>query len=200
MFSNREDNDSRFALGVAFTLIAIIVISLISTTVYKSRKHKSANTVTSMASMSEPALSLASEPAQAVASVASATEAVASQASQVASIPVISADSPSVVVINGVVKFYFATGSAQLATGAEQALEEVVKAVANGKKVTISGYHDSTGNPAANTKLAKQRANAVVAALVKLGVSKDKLETKKPESALADGPAAEARRVEVTVY
>ena len=200
MFSNREDNDSRFALGVAFTLIAIIVITLISTTVYKSRKNETTHTASSTASKSDLSLSLASEPAQAVASVASATEAVASQASQVASTSVISADTPSVVVVNGVVKFYFATGSAQLATGAEQALEEVVKAVSNGKKVSISGYHDSTGNALANAKLAKQRANAVVAALVKLGVAKDKLEVKKPESALADGPAAEARRVEVTVY
>ena len=196
MFSNREDNENRFALGVAFVLIGIIVVTLISTIVYKSRHSNNAHSV---ASMSDTASSLASEPAQAVASVASSAEVVASQVSNVASAAPISADTPSVVVVNGVVKFYFATGSAQLATGADQALEEVVKAVLAGKKVTISGYHDSTGNPATNAKLAKQRAKAVASALVKLGVAKDKLETKKPESALADGLAAEARRVEVTV-
>ncbi len=167
MFSNREDNESRFVPGVAFTLIVIIVITLISTTVYKSRKHQSANTVTSMASMSGPVLSLASEPAQAVTSVVSTNEAMASQARPVASTLVVSRDSRLAVVINGVVTFYFATGSVQLATGAEQALGEVVKAVANGKKVTISGYHDSTGNATATIKLAQQRVNAVLAALVK---------------------------------
>ena len=35
---------------------------------------------------------------------------------------------------------------------------DVVKGVADGKKAVISGYHDATGDPAANAELAKQRA------------------------------------------
>lgn len=187
MVSNREDNDSRFALGVAFILIAVILVSLLASMVYKSTYSitKTASTIS------------ASE----VASESNAQKVASSASESVSNKQVISAvtDSPSVVIVDGVVKFYFSSGSAQLASGANDALSEVVKAVRNGKKLTISGYHDATGNPASNAELAKQRANSVVAALVELGVSQDKLELKKPESALADGPAAEARRVEVTV-
>ncbi len=198
MFSNREDNDSRFALGVAFILIGIIVVTLIGTIVYKNG-HKG---VAQVAASTEQAVgSISSASAQVAESAASdvTTNVAIAVASEPVSAATISSDTPSVVVVNGVVKFYFATGSAQLATGADQALADVVKAVANGKKLVVSGYHDSTGNPVSNEKLAKQRANSVVAALIKLGVAKSSLEMKKPEAALADGPAAEARRVEVIV-
>lgn len=198
MFSNREDNDSRFALGVAFILIGIIVVTLIGTMVYKNG-HKgvaqvAASTMQAIASVA----SAASQAATPIASDVTASVAI-TVASEPASANTVSADTPSVIVVNGVVKFYFATGSAQLASGADKALADVVKAVANGKKLVLSGYHDSTGNPVSNEKLAKQRANAVAAALIKLGVAKTSVEMKKPESALADGPAAEARRVEVIV-
>ena len=59
---------------------------------------------------------------------------------------------------NGVIKFYFATGKADLATGAEAALAEVAKGVAAGKRAVVSGYTDSTGDPAKNEELAKARA------------------------------------------
>jgi K(+)-stimulated pyrophosphate-energized sodium pump len=48
-----------------------------------------------------------------------------------------------------------------------------------------------------NAGLAKQRALAVRDALKALGVAEDKVELMKPEQTLADGPANEARRVEV---
>lgn len=47
MFSNREDNDSRFALGVAFILIGIIVVTLIGTMVYKNGHKRVAQVATS---------------------------------------------------------------------------------------------------------------------------------------------------------
>ncbi len=103
----------------------------------------------------------------------------------------------SVQVVDGVVKFYFASGSAELATGAAAALGDTVKGVATGKKAVISGYHDTTGDPARNEELAKQRALAVRDALMALGIGEDKLELKKPEVTTADGSNAEARRVEV---
>jgi K(+)-stimulated pyrophosphate-energized sodium pump len=109
------------------------------------------------------------------------------------------ADEASVKVENGVVKFYFASGKADVATGGAAALAEVIKAVAGGKKAVISGYHDASGDPAKNAELAKQRAMNVRDALKAAGVAEDKVELKKPEQAKVDGPAAEARRVEVTV-
>ena len=109
------------------------------------------------------------------------------------------ADGPSIRVENGVVKFYFASGSADLAPGAADALGDVVKGVAAGQTAVISGYHDVTGDPAKNEELAKQRAFAVRDALKALGIGDDKLDLKKPEVTTATGSNAEARRVEVSL-
>lgn len=107
------------------------------------------------------------------------------------------ADGASVTVENGVVKFYFATGKADLAAGTNDALTEVVRAVAAGKKVVISGFHDATGAAALNAELAKQRALAVREALQALGVAESSVELRKPEELQGTGSNAEARRVEV---
>lgn len=109
------------------------------------------------------------------------------------------ADGPSIKVEDGVVKFYFASGSADLAPGAADALGDVVKGVAAGQTAVISGYHDTTGDPAQNEELAKQRALAVRDALKALGIGDDKLDLKKPEATTATGSNAEARRVEVSL-
>ena len=76
-----------------------------------------------------------------------------------------SATAPSFRVENGVVKFYFATGKAELATGADAALADVAKGVAAGKRAVVSGFTDATGDPASNEELAKARATAVSDAL-----------------------------------
>jgi outer membrane protein OmpA-like peptidoglycan-associated protein len=110
------------------------------------------------------------------------------------------ADAASVVVENGVVKFYFASGKADLAAGAQEALAAVVAGAASGKKVMISGFHDATGNAEVNAELAKLRAMALRSDLMHLGVAQDLIEMKKPEETLATGSHAEARRVEVTLH
>jgi K(+)-stimulated pyrophosphate-energized sodium pump len=97
----------------------------------------------------------------------------------------------------GLVKFYFDSGKTDLAGGAADALGDVVKGVAGGKKAVISGYHDATGDPAQNAELAKQRAFKVRDTLKSAGVPDDKIELKKPEALTGTGPNAEARRVEV---
>lgn len=124
--------------------------------------------------------------------------AAAPTATTTADASVASGDS-NVVVENGVVKFFFASGKADLASGGNDALAEVVKALASGKKVTISGYHDSTGNLATNQELAKKRALAVRDALVALGAKADAIELRKPEVTEGGGNASAARRVEVAV-
>lgn len=109
-------------------------------------------------------------------------------------------DAASVLVDGGVVKFFFASGKADLAEGANAALADVVKgALEGGKTVQISGFHDATGDAAANEELAKQRAMAVRDALKALGVAEDKIDLKKPEDTQASGSNAQARRVEVTL-
>ncbi|MBF0803246.1 MULTISPECIES: OmpA family protein [unclassified Neisseria] len=103
------------------------------------------------------------------------------------------------VVENGVVKFYFATGKADLAANAEEALKDVLDGAKEGKKAVISGFHDATGNRAKNEELSKKRAFAVRDALLGLGVPESQIEMRKPENATGSGNNAEARRVEVVL-
>ena len=100
---------------------------------------------------------------------------------------------------NGIVKFYFASGQAEVAPNAKEALADVIKAVQSGSTVLVSGYHDASGDAAKNAELAKQRAEAVGEALKAAGAPADKIELAKPAQTQADGPPAEARRVEVKV-
>lgn len=166
--SSDDDSQQRFALGFLFALIALVVSTVVGTVVYKR------------------GISHAPK-AEAAVSAPSATN-----------VPVVVVEETArVIVENGVVKFYFVSGKAEVAAGANEALSDVVKGVAEGKRAVISGFHDATGSAEINAELAKQRAQAVQAALVALGVTEDKVELKKPEQSQANGSNAEARRVEV---
>jgi len=166
--SSDDDSQQRFVLGFLFALIALVVSTVVGTVVYKR------------------GISHAPK-AEAAVSAPSATN-----------VPVVVVEETArVIVENGVVKFYFVSGKAEVAAGANEALSDVVKGVAEGKRAVISGFHDATGSAEINAELAKQRAQAVQAALVALGVAEDKVELKKPEQTQADGSNAEARRVEV---
>ena len=131
--------------------------------------------------------------------VGSATTQAAAPAAAASSVAPVMAEGASFKVEGGVVKFYFASGKADLATGADAALADVAKGVAGGKKAVVSGYTDSTGDAALNAALAKQRAEGVSAALKAAGIAEDKIELKKPEVLTGSGGNAEARRVEVAL-
>ena len=169
--SSDDDSQERFALGFLFALIALVISVVVGTVVVKRVGASGA----------------AAQPAPAVAADAAAPAAVAM------------ADEASVRVEDGVVKFFFASGKAELAAGANEALADVVKGVAEGKTALVSGFHDATGDAAMNAELAKQRAFAVRDALKGLGVAEDKIELKPPEETTASGSNAEARRVEVAL-
>jgi K(+)-stimulated pyrophosphate-energized sodium pump len=139
----------------------------------------------------------AAAPAVTPAAVSAPALAAAPAAASVAAAP--SADDASIKVEGGVVKFYFGSGKADVAAGAKEALADIAKGVAGGKKAVVSGYHDAAGDPAKNAELAKQRAMNVADALKAAGVAEGKIELKKPEEMKLQGPAAEARRVEVTL-
>lgn len=110
--------------------------------------------------------------------------------------PAAAQDEAKIVAQGGVVKFYFATGKSDVPSGAQEALKDVLVAALGGKKVVVSGYHDSTGNAAFNEELSKQRALAVRAVLQGFGVPDKQIELRKPENTEAGG-GEEARRVEV---
>lgn len=71
----------------------------------------------------------------------------------------------------------FETGKADLLDSARSSLNEVVDLLQTepDKKIRIEGHTDSTGSPEANLKLSQQRADAVKAALIDLGVAADRL-------------------------
>ena len=172
MSSSSDDSQERFALGFLFALITLILSTVLGVVVYKS----------------------GSAPAPVASSIAAPAEVPA-----LVEIVTIVEDGPSVRVEEGVVKFYFGPGKADIAAGANEALADVLAGVATGKKAIISGFHDDTGGAAMNAELAKQRAFAVRDALMALGVTEAQIELNKPEQMQASGTNAEARRVEVVL-
>ena len=113
---------------------------------------------------------------------------------------IISTTEPSVVFENGRLSFYFATGKAQVAGNAKEKANDILEAAKQGKKIGISGYTDSTGNAAANEKLAKERAQAVRLFLIANGVPQSQLELIKPQDTTgAAGKDQEGRRVDAYI-
>lgn len=113
---------------------------------------------------------------------------------------IISSTEPSVVFENGRLSFYFATGEAQVAGNAKEKANDILEAAKQGKKIGISGYTDSTGNAAANEKLAKERAQAVRLFLIANGVPQSQLELIKPQDTTgAEGKDQEGRRVDAYI-
>lgn len=66
------------------------------------------------------------------------------------------------------------------------------------KKAVISGFNDPTGDPAANAKLAKGRAEAVQQKLVAAGIAKERTLLEKPAETTGTAPTnAASRRVDI---
>jgi outer membrane protein OmpA-like peptidoglycan-associated protein len=96
-------------------------------------------------------------------------------------------------------RVYFELGKADVPADASAALAPHVKAAKEGRRIAISGFHDASGDAAANEELAKQRAFAVRDLLVAAGAPADRIELRKPALTTGDGDPREARRVEVTL-
>ena len=96
-------------------------------------------------------------------------------------------------------KLYFELGQATLPSDAAATLSAAAKALADapGKRLVLSGFHDTSGDPAKNAELAKQRAIAVREALKVAGAEAARLALRKPESTAGGTDAQEARRVEL---
>ena len=76
---------------------------------------------------------------------------------------------------------YFAPNSAEVPSDSTDFLQQaagLMKQLPAGTVVRISGFADSTGNPAANKSLSQRRANAVRQVLVKAGVNSAMLSAK----------------------
>ena len=188
--SSQDDDQYGLVLAFLFGIVALVIILVVGMGIYQ-RNNAAAP---ARATMTANASTSASTTTPLGAANAGAADAgAAPSATQDAR------DAASIKIENGVVKFYFASGKADLAQGANEALSDVIKGANAGKKLVISGYHDATGSVAVNAEVAKKRAFAVRDALKAAGVNDNKIELKKPEELTASGSNAEARRVEVTV-
>jgi outer membrane protein OmpA-like peptidoglycan-associated protein len=94
---------------------------------------------------------------------------------------------------------YFETGSTKLTHDSFARLNDFASAVAANPnaRVTVNGYTDNVGNPAANKRLSQERADAVKGDLVRMGISADRLTTRGlgEENPIADNTTAEGRRM-----
>lgn len=172
MFS-QDDESTGVVMGVVFGVIALVISLIIGLAIYQ--KNKTAK---------------AAKAGTAVVAVAGAAGTGA--AAQAA------ADAASVMVEGGIVKFFFASGKAELANDGATALKDVVAGVKAGKKAVISGYVDNTGDPEKNKQIAKERAFAVRDLLKLAGVAEESVVLQKPDDIKA-GTGSAARRVEVTL-
>jgi outer membrane protein OmpA-like peptidoglycan-associated protein len=174
-----EDDGARIGVWVTLGIVTLLLFGLIFGLGWRTMKHKAqGGPAVKAATMAAPMMGTA-----AVSSTASAADAVV--------------DVP----LSGdlVGKVYFDLGSADLPADVAQPLGDALAAVNadSNKKLMLSGFHDPSGDPAKNAELAKSRAKAVREALAARGVAADRIVLRKPEQTSADGPAADARRVEI---
>lgn len=181
--SNEDDSQTYFILGLAVGIISLIILLVIgvalrATSLKGGERQPPSPTTVSMVSTAP----VPGSPGQAV--VTQSTTVV---------IP----EGASIRVDGDVVNFYFAYASADIAPGAAEALAKVIQGVGSGKKAQVSGFHDTSGDPAINAELAKHRAETVRDVLVGLGAPAGQVVLKKPEVTTGSGNATQARRVEV---
>lgn len=187
MFSQDDEGQQGLVLALVFGLVALVIALSIGVGVYQRHSPtRSVNAVLAIPVVLAPQSGSPVLPTEIRVSAAQAAQAVS--------------DAATVKVEQGIVKFYFASGKADLAAGAGEALADVVKGAQSGRRLVISGFHDPVGDPAKNAELARQRALAVRDALKALGVAEQQIEIKKPEPMLDSGSDADARRVEITLH
>ena len=91
---------------------------------------------------------------------------------------------------NGVVRFYFATGKADVTANTLESLKSTVEGAKAGKKVVILTY----SNVESNERLARDRALAVRSVLLAAGIPDSSIEVSNPTAESSD-----SRRVEVVL-
>ena len=175
--STQNDESTGVVLGAGVGVIVLVLGLVFGVVMHQHNASKKAVAAAKVAAPAAPAAA-ASAPAAAAAPAAG--------------------DGASVMVDNGVVKFYFAPGKAELAQDGAKALTDILAAAKTGKKIGISGFVDPSGDPQKNAELAKERAFAVKDLLTSSGVPDGQIVMVRPNDIKAGATsAAEGRRVEV---
>lgn len=190
MFSENNEGQQGLALTVVFALVVLVVVMVIGIGVQQGGARLKARPIVT----TPVAATLAPVPGSRLIEEAASAAAMAQAAS----------DAASIQVEQGVVKFYFASGSAELAAGAGDALADMVaaaRASEGRRKLVISGFHDAVGDPLRNVDLARRRALAVRAVLKAAGVADAQIELPQQltGSGSGSGSDADARRVEISL-
>jgi K(+)-stimulated pyrophosphate-energized sodium pump len=193
MFSSSDDEQLGLVLGVLGAIVGLVVTLVLSVAASRLPAAPLPATAAVPAGALPARAPIPVAPAPVVLAPTAATDTATALSAQNAS------DAASITVEYGVVKFYFASGKAELAPGAKEALVDVVRGARSGKKVVISGFHDATGPAGLNAGLARQRGQTVKEALKELGVPETQLLLQAPALAAGSGSDAEARRVEISL-
>lgn len=173
-------------LAAAAVVGAIVVAGLLA--LWMSRDDEAVAPPAPPAPVAAPAAPDAAEPAASEAAPAGVPQGAGVVAGERAGLPMVTT--------------YFDTAQAEVTAEFANAAAPVVAYLkANPKaKVAISGFNDPTGDAAANAELSKNRAQAVRAALVALGVPEAQTSLVKPdETTTEDVTPEQARRVELTI-
>lgn len=128
------------------------------------------------------------------ASVPAATAPATAPPATVATAPPVAATVPAANV-------YFDVDQSAMPAGASTTLASIIGYLnANpGSTAVVSGYHDPTGDRAANEALARERAESVRSALMAAGIPESRIDMQRPMETTGGGTMQDARRVEVKV-
>lgn len=93
----------------------------------------------------------------------------------------------------------FESGQASLSPKAKALLLDIAVGVKkmDGATLVLSGFHDATGSPELNARLAKERAQAVRNELVAKGMPADRIKLQRPQVVIGAADPALARRVDI---
>lgn len=165
-------------VGVATDVVAPLTVSEVATVSAPVLSEPTPTTATTIVGIAAPAAPVV---AASVASAPSPADTILAKENA------IQAES-KVVAENGMVRFYFATGKADVTANTLEALKDIVEGAKTGKKVVILTY----SNVESNERLARDRALAVRSVLLAAGIPDSSIEVSNPMQESSD-----SRRVEV---
>ena len=176
---DEQDQGTRIGVGVALGVVLLLIVGLLGWLTMRGG-HKAPATALAQAVQAAPATAVQAQPANVAPTTSDAF-----------------VDAPLAGTVAGTL--YFAVGKTELPVDAAAAMAAIKQAAAAtpDKKLVLSGFHDTSGDPAKNAELAKNRAKAVRAALQAEGITPERIALRRPESTTGDGSSQEARRVEV---
>jgi cytochrome c oxidase subunit 2 len=193
--SNENGGLVPWVIGFA-VMLAIAVAALAGTAAFQSGPDTAASTSTSATGTARSTTDTA---ASSTGTAGSTTGTAASAAAPAAGAS-FTAPGTATAATPLLARVLFNTGISALPADAAKTLSPAIEAATRsaGIRLTVSGYHDKTGDPEKNAELAKERAIAVRDALVAAGVSLERVELRKPQLTEGGTDDTLARRVDIT--